>query len=151
MFMAVIGNMKVIIACGFAFHSSFPGGPAAPLAASFGEEPSRKQRWAQVGGWRHFATHQNSLRTANATADSQGLFSTGNEAKSKLRPLCLRAMHVKSEDRPSGKNNHLDKPSANMLINSQSSCYCLMLIVSPRVSTIKNSLRFFGNKIAIAF
>lgn len=121
-----------------------------PLTASFGEEPSRKY-WAQVGGWRHFATHQNSLCTANATADSQQLFSTGNEAKSKLRPLCLSALHVKSEGRPSGKNNHLDKPSINMLINSQSSCYCLMLIVFPRVSTIKNSLRFFGNKIAIAF
>lgn len=150
MFMAIIGNMKVIITCGFAFHSSFPGGPAAPLAASFGEEPSRK-RWAQVGGWRRFATHQNSLRAANVTADSPQLLSTGNEAKSKLKPLCLGALHVKSEGRPSGKNNHLDKASTNMLINSQSSCYCLMLIVFPRVSTIKNSLRFFGNKIAIAF
>lgn len=119
----------MIIACGFAFHSSFPGGPAAPLTASFGEEPGRKC-WAQVGGWRHFATHQNSLCTANATADSQQLFSTGNEAKSKLRPLCLSALHVKSKGRPSGKNNHLDKPSTNMLINSQGSCYCSMLIVS---------------------
>lgn len=150
MFMAIIGYMKVIIAFGFAFHSSFPGGPTAPLAASFREEPSRKC-WAQVGGWRHFATHQNSLRAANATADSLQLLSTGNEAKSKLRPLCLSALRVKSEGRPSGKNNHLDKPSTNMLINSQSSCYCLMLIVFPRVSTIKNSLRFFGNKMAIAF
>lgn len=134
------------VTCGFAFNSSLPRGTFCPLTASFGEKPGRKC-WAQAGDWRHCT------RTLHRQCESwlSATFSTGNEAQSKLRPLCFSAQQVRKEDRPSRKNNYLDKPSTNMLINSPSSCHCSILIAFPWVITMKNSLSVFGKKIAIAF